>query len=60
MKKILNYIRESKGEMKHVNWPTKNQTIVYTALVIALSVVVAFYLGFFDLVFTKILSSISN
>ncbi len=60
MKKILNYIRESKGEMHHVNWPTKSQTIVYTAVVITLSIVVAFYLGFLDLIFTKVLSFISN
>lgn len=45
------YLRETKGELKHVAWPNKNQTITFTLVVIAVSVFIAYFLGFFDFVF---------
>ncbi|MBI5138924.1 MAG: preprotein translocase subunit SecE [Candidatus Vogelbacteria bacterium] len=42
------YIKETKGELKHVNWPTRNQTTNYTILVIIISVVVSILLFAFD------------
>jgi preprotein translocase subunit SecE len=53
MKTLINYIRDTKGEMKHVSWPTRHQTVVYTALVIVLSIILAVYLGLFDFLFTE-------
>ena len=41
--------------MKHVSWPTRKQAIVFTAVVIAVSLLTALYLGLFDFVFTGIL-----
>jgi preprotein translocase SecE subunit len=41
--------------MKHVSWPTPKQTFVFTAVVIALSLITAAYLGFFDWLFTSLL-----
>jgi len=38
--------------MRHVAWPTRLQTIVYTMLVIAFSLFFSAYLGFFDYIFT--------
>ena len=49
---IFNFLREVKGEMKHVNWPTRKQTITYTLLVIVVSIFVAGYVGVFDHIFT--------
>ena len=49
---LFQYIKDTRGELRHVAWPTRMQTIVYTALVIGLSLFVAFYLGFFDFIFT--------
>lgn len=53
--KLINYIKDTKNELKHVNWPTKKQTMNFTILVIALSVVLAFFMGFFDVLFTYLL-----
>ena len=53
---FLQYLKDTRGELRHVAWPTQTQTIVYTALVIALSILVSAYLGFFDYVFTTGLS----
>ncbi len=50
------YLKDTQAELHHVAWPTRAQTIQYTLLVVALSVFVAVYLGFFDFVFTKALA----
>ena len=38
--------------MKHMNWPSKNQAMNYTVLVIVLSVVTALVLALADYVFS--------
>lgn len=53
---ITTYIKETRAEMAHVKWPSRKQTIAYTALVIAVSVAVAAALGVFDYVFSRLLS----
>ena len=45
---ILNYLKETKAELKEVSWPTKSQTITFTILVILISVLVAVFLGGVD------------
>ncbi len=49
---IIQYIKDTQGELRHVAWPTRLQTIVYTILVAILSIAVALYLGLFDYLFT--------
>ena len=53
--KFVNYIKETRVELKSVQWPARSQTLKYTLLVIAVSVVTAVFLGFFDMVFTYLL-----
>ena len=55
---LLQYFKDTRGELNHVAWPTRTQTIVYTILVIALSILVSLYLGFFDYVFTTTLGRV--
>lgn len=55
---FIQYLKDTRGELKHVAWPTQAQTIIYTILVIVLSLFVALYLGFFDYVFTTGLSRV--
>ena len=52
------YLKDTQAELRHVAWPTRLQTIVYTILVAALSIGVALYLGFFDYIFTTGLTRI--
>jgi preprotein translocase subunit SecE len=52
MSKITEFFEETKTELKHVIWPSRNQTLYYTIIVILLSVVVSYYLGFFDFLFS--------
>lgn len=51
--KIIEYFRETKTELKHVIWPSRSQTFFYTMAVIILSVLIAYYLGIFDFLFSK-------
>ncbi len=50
--KISEYIKETKAEFKHVNWPTKRQTMNFTLLVIGVSAVTAVVLGVLDAIFS--------
>jgi len=43
-------------EIKKVNWPTRQETIKYTLIVIGVSLGVAFYLGFLDFIFTFLIN----
>ncbi|MBU0722923.1 preprotein translocase subunit SecE [Patescibacteria group bacterium] len=52
---LTNYIKETIGELKHVNWPTRKQVIYFTILVIIISIVVAVLLGVFDAAFNYLL-----
>jgi preprotein translocase subunit SecE len=58
MSKITEYLEETKTELKHVIWPSRNQTLYYTLIVIILSVVIAYYLGIFDFIFSQGLQKI--
>jgi preprotein translocase subunit SecE len=49
---INTYIKETRGELKHVSWPTRKQAIAYTVTVIIIALVLAFYLGLLDYVFS--------
>ena len=42
--------------MAHVTWPSRKQAVSYALVVVIVSVVVAFMLGFFDYVFSKLLT----
>ncbi len=58
MSKLTEYFQETKTELKHVIWPNRSQTFYYTLIVIVLSVLVAYYLGIFDFIFSKVLEKI--
>ncbi|MEK7219426.1 MAG: preprotein translocase subunit SecE [Patescibacteria group bacterium] len=52
MSKFTEYLKETKTELKHVIWPSGRQTFLYTLMVILLSVIIAYYLGVFDFIFS--------
>lgn len=53
-----NYIKETRGELSHVSWPTRKQALVFTGLVIAVSIGVAVYLGAADFLLSRIIKLI--
>lgn len=52
---IGQYLKDTQAELRHVAWPTRAQTIVYTVLVALISIFISLYLGLFDFVFTTAL-----
>ena len=52
---LITYIKDTQGELNHVSWPTRNQAIMFTVVVILISLFVSFFLGFFDYIFNLIL-----
>lgn len=52
MAKVTEFVKETRGELKHVSWPTRRQTIEATALVIGLSIALSLFLGLFDWLFS--------
>ncbi len=50
--KLTNYFRESYLELKRVVWPTKQETLNHTLLVIGISLGMAIFLGGLDFLFS--------
>jgi preprotein translocase subunit SecE len=55
MNRFIEYIKETRAELKHVSWPTRSQAIGFTLLVIGISLFMAFFLGFFDYILSLII-----
>lgn len=55
MSKAGDYLKDTVAEMKHVSWPTQQQAVNYTILVIGISVFVSLLLYVSDEVFLKLL-----
>jgi preprotein translocase subunit SecE len=55
--RLKSYLYESIQEFRRVNWPTRKETIRLTLIVVALSLVVAVYLGLLDSIFVYLLEN---
>ncbi len=53
--KLKAYIKESYQEFLRVNWPSRQETIRLTIIVVGISLAVAIFLGVLDLLFTYLL-----
>jgi len=49
MKKLINYIKESFGELKKVSWPSKDELVMSTVILIVFVILVAIFLGAVDI-----------
>lgn len=57
MKKIVQFFLEAKGELTKVNWPNRQELVRYTVLVVAISLVVAVFLGLLDVLFSYLVEN---
>jgi preprotein translocase SecE subunit len=53
-----NFVRESIGELRKVEWPGQNQVLQGTAVVIIACVIIGTYLYFADQVFSRFVSKV--
>jgi preprotein translocase subunit SecE len=56
--KIKNKIQEIILEGKKITWPTKNETIKFTLIVIVISIIFSVVLGLLDFIYIKIISKL--
>jgi len=55
IQKIPIFLKEVASEMKKVSWPTRQEIIKHTLIVIVVCVIVALFLGGIDYLFTYLL-----
>jgi len=48
MAKIIEFLKDVKIELSKVSWPTRQQTVQYTLVVLGLSLFIAVFLGAWD------------
>ncbi len=55
MNTLVQYIRDAREELSKVSWPSREQTTNSTVLVVAVSIVIAAFLGAADYGLNKLL-----
>lgn len=57
---IRRYFRESRIELKKVTWPSREQTVQLTIVVVVVCVAIALFLGGIDYVFASLIKALSS
>ena len=57
-KKIMDFINEVKTEMTKVSWPSREETIGSTVVVLVVVAIISVFIGLSDAVISKILGKI--
>ncbi len=60
MSQLIKYFRDTAAELKQVSWPTQRQAMLYTVLVIIISVLVSLFTGAFDFLFSQGIEAVVN
>lgn len=50
--RVFQYLRETRAELRKVVWPTREEAINLTAIVVATIIAMSIFMGFFDYLFT--------
>jgi preprotein translocase subunit SecE len=51
---VIRYLRETRVELKKVTWPTREEAIHLTYIVLGVTLAFAIFLGFLDWIFSQI------
>ncbi len=52
------FLRETYDELKKVKWPTRDEVVRLTIVVIVISLAIGLYIGGLDYIFTKLMGTI--
>lgn len=55
---VVRYLRETRGELRKVTWPTRQESQRLTAIVLGVTAVMALFLGTLDFVFSNLVQSL--
>ncbi|MGC9599033.1 MAG: preprotein translocase subunit SecE [Minisyncoccia bacterium] len=56
--RIKHFFAESRQELRHVNWPTRQEAVRLTMIVIGISLGIAAFLGLCDYLFTNVIKAL--
>jgi preprotein translocase subunit SecE len=59
-KRLGQFLKDVKAELKKVTWPSRNEVVNTTVVVIAATVFFGFYLFFMDVIFSWVIGQIKN
>ncbi|HPW18424.1 MAG TPA: preprotein translocase subunit SecE [Candidatus Aminicenantes bacterium] len=59
-KRLGAFLKDVRAELKKVTWPSKNEVVSTTIVVIAATIFFGFYLFFMDIIFSWVLSQVKN
>jgi preprotein translocase subunit SecE len=51
--KMGEFFNEVKAELKKVTWPSREETLASTGIVLLVTLIVSFYLGFIDIILSS-------
>jgi preprotein translocase subunit SecE len=58
IERVKEYLVDTRGELRKVTWPTRQQTINLTLIVLAVTIAMALFLGGVDWVFANLIALI--
>ncbi len=58
--RVTQYLRETRAELRKVVWPSREEAINLTGIVVATIVAMSVFMGFFDYVFTLLFRFLIN
>jgi preprotein translocase subunit SecE len=56
--RVVKYFREARAEMRKVTWPTRQEALHLTGIVLAVTIVMSILLWVLDLLFTGVMSAL--
>ena len=57
---ITRYLRETRGELKKVTWPTRDESQRLTAIVLGVTIAMAGFFWVFDLLFSTVIENLTR
>ncbi len=57
-KRVKTFLTDVRVELKRVSWPSRQDTIASTGVVVVVVLIISFYLGFIDVLLSRLVSSI--
>ena len=55
---ISKYFKETRAELRKVTWPTREESINLTTIIVVVTVAVAIFLGLLDFIFQQVVAGI--
>jgi preprotein translocase subunit SecE len=56
--RVREYLKDTRGELRKTSWPTRKQATNLTLIVLAVTIVMAMFLGALDFVFAALIRAI--